>query len=153
MSAASDTSLRASGTFNPDAPGGSFCDPFFGCFPAGVAPVPLDSSQDNRAYHVGAEHRFTSNFAVFGRMAQSFRVPNVDERVGMATPLGVDPTNFDLRTQKSHDYEGGIRIHVGPFNMQTSYYDMRLTDEIHFRFLPNFESQEHQSRSDPPLWQ
>ena len=134
------TSLRASGTFNPDAPGGSFCDPFFGCFPAGVAPVPLDSSQDNRAYHVGAEHRFTSNFAVFGRTAQSFRVPNVDERVGMATPLGVDPTNFDLRTQKSRDYEGGIRIHVGPFNMQTSYYDMRLTDEIHFRFLPNFES-------------
>ena len=73
-------------------------------------------------------------------MAQSFRVPNVDERVGMATPQGVDPTNFDLRTQKSHDYEGGVRIHVGPFDLQTSIYDMRLTDEIHFRFLPNFES-------------
>ena len=24
--------------------------------------------------------------------------------------------------------------------MQTSVYDMRLTDEIHFRFLPDFES-------------
>jgi iron complex outermembrane receptor protein len=134
------TSLRASGTFNPDAPGGSFCDPFFGCFPLGAAPIPLDSTQDNQAYHLGAEHRFTPNFAVFGRMAQSFRVPNVDERVGMVTSQGGDPTNFSLRTQKSHDYEGGIRITVGSFNMQTSYYDMRLTDEIHFRFLPNFES-------------
>jgi iron complex outermembrane receptor protein len=133
------TSLRASGTFNPGAPGGSFCDEF-GCFPAGLPPIPLDTSQDNRAYHVGAEHRFTPNFAVFGRMAQSFRVPNVDERVGMVTQFGVDPTNFSLRTQKSHDYEGGIRITVGSFNLQSSYYDMRLTDEIHFRFLPNFES-------------
>ena len=32
-------------------------------FPAASAPVPLDSSEDNRAYHVGVEHRFTPNFA------------------------------------------------------------------------------------------
>jgi iron complex outermembrane receptor protein len=132
-------SLHASGTFDANAPGGTQC--FFGfCFPTGVQPIPLDTSEGNRAYHLGFEHRFTPNFAVFGRMAQSFRVPNVDERVGMVTSGIGDPTTFTLRTQKSHDAEGGVRIHVGPFDMQTSFYDMRLTDEIHFRFLPSFES-------------
>ena len=41
-------------------------------------------------------------------------------------------TNFNLRTQRSHDYEGGFRIHAGPFDMQTSAYRMVLTDELHF---------------------
>jgi iron complex outermembrane receptor protein len=73
-------------------------------------------------------------------MAQSFRVPNVDERVGMVTPENGVPTTFDLRTQKSHDLEAGVRLHLGPLDVQSSIYDMRLRNEIHFRFGPNFES-------------
>ncbi len=91
------------------------------------------------------------NFALFGRMAQSFRVPNVDDRVGMVTALNGIPTTFDLRTQKSHDLEGGVRIHFGPLDVQWSMYDMRLTDEIHFRFGPNFEVEQYQPRSDTAL--
>ena len=105
-------------------------------------------------YHVGFEHRFNPNVAVFGRAAKSFRVPNVDERVGMVTAGGIDPTNFDLRTQKSHDFEGGVRVCVsGRSTCRPSVYDMYLTDEIHFRFLPGLRGEEHQPRSDPSLRQ
>jgi iron complex outermembrane receptor protein len=67
-------------------------------------------------------------------MAQSFRVPNVDERVGSITAFSGLPVPFNLRTQKSHDLEGGVRLRFGALNVQWSMYDMRLTDEIHFRF-------------------
>lgn len=131
-----ETKLRARDTFDANAPGAVAFS--FG-FPVDTQGIPLDKKEVNRAYHLGAEHRFNENFAVFGRMAQSFRVPNVDERVGMVGALGGVPTTFDLRTQKSHDLEGGVRLRFGQFNVQWSMYDMRLTDEIHFRFGPNFE--------------
>jgi iron complex outermembrane receptor protein len=92
--------------------------------------TPLDTSETQRAYHLGIEHRLTGNVALFGRMAQAFRVPNIDERVGMAPVLTV--TNFDLRTQRSHDLEGGVRLRQGPFDFQGSMYDMQLMDELHF---------------------
>jgi iron complex outermembrane recepter protein len=130
--------LSARDKFDPSAPGGSFC--FLGfCFPNGFEQIPLDKSENNQAYHLGIEHRFNRYFALFARMAQSFRVPNVDERVGTLSD-GSAPTSFDLKTQKSHDYEAGVRVRVGRFEAQTSIYDMYLTNEIHFRFLPDFFS-------------
>jgi iron complex outermembrane recepter protein len=136
-----ETRIKARDTFNDTAPGAIplVCFPPFGCF-GDQAGVPLDKKETNRGYHLGAEHRFNESFAVFGRMAQSFRVPNVDDRIGMVTVLNGFPTTFDLRTQKSHDLEGGVRLRFGPVNVQWSMYDMRLTDEIHFRFGPNFEA-------------
>lgn len=68
--------------------------------------------------------------ALFGRAARSFRVPNIDERIG-SSPL-FQVTNFSLRTQTSHDWETGLRLHFGNVEVQSSYYDMHLTDEIHF---------------------
>jgi iron complex outermembrane receptor protein len=114
--------LSARDRFDENAPGGSSCFPPFGCFPNGAQLMPLDTAENNRAY---------------ARMAQSFRVPNVDERVGTLSDFA--PTTFDLKTQKSHDYEAGVRVHVGRFQLQTSVYDMYLVNEIHFRFLSNFQ--------------
>jgi iron complex outermembrane receptor protein len=133
------TSIRARDTFDPNAPGAIpvSCFPPFGCF-GDLAGIPLDRSEVNQAFHLGFEHRFNPVFSVFGRAAKSFRVPNVDERVGMVTSLNAEPTTFDLRTQKSHDFEVGMRVLAGPVNVQWSIYDMYLTDEIHFRFGPNF---------------
>ena len=92
--------------------------------------MPLDQSETQYAWHVGLEHRLNSNFALFGRAARSFRLPTVDERVGMA-PFGV-PTSFDLKTQTSHDVEGGARFTYGAFTLQSSVYDMELTNELFF---------------------
>jgi len=67
---------------------------------------------------------------VFARAAQAFRTPNVDERIGSGPFFA--PGTFNLKTQTSHDVEGGIRIHSGPLDIQSSYYDMRLKNEIQF---------------------
>ncbi|MDP2411065.1 MAG: TonB-dependent receptor [Pseudolabrys sp.] len=115
-------SFSARDTFDPTAPAGPF-----GVNPQGL---PLDTNETQRAVHVGIEHRFSPNVAVFARMAQSFRLPNIDERVG-ATPV-LTVTDFNLRTQRSRDYEGGLRLNWNRFDVQTSVYDMYLTDELHF---------------------
>jgi iron complex outermembrane receptor protein len=99
-------------------------------FPTAVQALPLDETQTNQAYHLGFEHRFDQILTVFGRTAQSFRVPNVDERIGSA-PYGT-PSNFSLKTQRSRDYEAGVKVSAGPMFLQWSIYDMYLTDEIFY---------------------
>ena len=75
-------------------------------------------------------------FSVFGRAARAFRTPNVDERVRPAPrsmPSSIPcPADFKLKTQTSHDIEGGFRIKSGRFQVQSSIYDMDLENEIHF---------------------
>src|SRR5262249_6642923 len=115
-------SFRARDNFDPTAPVGPL-----GANPQGL---PLDTSETDHALHIGVEHRFNPIFAVFARAAHSFRLPNIDERVGMAPVLTV--TNFNLRTQQSNDYEAGIRVRWNGFSLQSSAYNMYLTDELHF---------------------
>jgi iron complex outermembrane recepter protein len=120
------TSVTANDILDPAAPG------FFGQNQIN----PLNTSEVNHAFHVGIEHRFNDVFSVFGRAASAFRTPNVDERVG-ASPIFDSMFNpairtFDLKTQTSNDAEAGFRIKAGRFEMQTSFYNMDLTNEIHF---------------------
>lgn len=123
------TETKASGVFDITAPGAVSC--FMGwCSPNGMDGVPLDDGETNHAWHLGAEHRLVPGVTLIGRVAQSFRIANIDERIGSA-PWGV-PTNFDLKTQTSHDWEVGARFAYGPFSLQSTYYDMRLSDELHF---------------------
>jgi iron complex outermembrane receptor protein len=133
------TSIKASDQLDLNAPGAFplFCDPVFGCF-GDTQGIPLNRHEDNRAYHLGFEHRFNAVLSVFGRHASSFRVPNVDERVGMVTAQNGIPTTFDLRTQRSKDFEGGVRVKAGPLDAQWSIYDMHLVDEIYFHYAPGF---------------
>jgi len=88
---------------------------------------PLDSADDQYAWHVGIDHRFNETVAVFARVAHAFRTPNVDERVGNSP----SQTNFALKTQTSNDVEGGIRLTAGALSVQTSVYYMALSNEIH----------------------
>ena len=115
--------------YDAAAPGGSFCFGGF-CFPSSIKSIPLDDSETNQALHLGAEQQVMPGLALFGRLAQSFRIATIDERIAI-TPFGV-PGNFDLRTQKSHDWEAGARFQYAGVQVQSSYYDMRLTDELHF---------------------
>ncbi len=125
-----NTSLSARDRYDPNAPG---CAMFFNC---SAQASPLDSNETQYALHLGLEHRLNNIFSVFGRAARAFRTPNVDERVSSGpafdpffTPL---PGDFKLKTQTSHDIEGGFRIKAGAFQMQSSIYNMDLDNEIHF---------------------
>lgn len=93
----------------------------------------LDESEWQYAAHLGAEYRLSPGFALFGRVARAFRLPNADERVGAGSPFGATtPANFALKTQTSHDVEGGFRVNAQRFNFQSSVYVMDLNNEIHF---------------------
>ncbi len=116
-------SITARDQFDPNAPGAAFSS-------APDQGLPFDGNEVQYAWHVGIEHRVTQEVAFFGRAARAFRVPNVDERVAMS-PFGV-PTSFDLKTQTSHDFEGGIRANAGPLTWQISAYYMELENELHF---------------------
>ena len=110
-----------------NAPG---CDFEFAC---DSQAAPLNTSQVNHALHVGIEHRFNDTFAVFARAASAFRAPNIDERVGVGFGPNFGPVKtFDLKIQTSNDVEGGFRIKAGMFEMQSSVYSMKLTNEIQF---------------------
>ncbi|CAN5278920.1 TonB-dependent receptor [soil metagenome] len=121
-------SLTARDRYDPTAPFGSLA----------AQASPLDKDETNHALHIGLEHRLNETFTVFGRAARAFRTPNVDERVvtgpayAPAPSFAPIPQNFQLNTQTSYDVEGGLRIHGGPLDIQTSYYDMQLKNEIHY---------------------
>ena len=129
--------LNARDTFDPTAPGAFFFD---------AQAIPLEKTESNYAAHFGAEHRFSPMLAVFGRIAHSFRTPNVDERVG----VNAFPVDFNLKTQTSRDIEGGLRGRFGQLAWQTSVYDMRLTNEISVHPV-SADWRQHQSRPDPAL--
>jgi iron complex outermembrane receptor protein len=118
------TTVSARDRFDPNAPGAFF--------PFDLEGLPLDRSENNRARHMGVEHRFNEAFAVFARAARSFRTPNVDERIAMVPSFSGTPTTFSLRTQTSRDVEGGVRVHLGMLDAQWSMYDMKLQNEVHF---------------------
>jgi iron complex outermembrane receptor protein len=122
---AQNTRLNARDRFDPTAPGAF-----------DTQANPLDSSETQYAVHVGFEHRFNEVFSVFGRAARAFRTPTVDERVASGPAFDAFfnpiPGNFTLKTQTSHDVEGGFRIRAGMLQMQSSIYDMDLVNEIHF---------------------
>jgi iron complex outermembrane receptor protein len=119
-----NTSLSARDRFDANAPG---CAMFFNCSDQAS---PLDSNETQYALHLGLEHRLNNTFSVFGRAARAFRTPTVDERVSSG-PFFV-PGTFQLKTQTSHDVEGGFRVNAGAFQMQSSIYNMDLENEIHF---------------------
>jgi len=111
--------LSARDNFDPNAPGGLFA----------AAAAPLDTSETHYAAHFGVDRRLNETFALFGRVAHSFRMPNVDERLALVA----FPVDFSLKTQTSQDIEGGVRVHWGRFDLQSSVYRMNLLNEIHFR--------------------
>jgi iron complex outermembrane recepter protein len=119
-----NTSLSARDRFDATAPG---CAMFFNCSDQAF---PLDSNETQYALHVGLEHRLNNIFSVFGRAARAFRTPTVDERVSNGPFFA--PGTFQLKTQTSHDVEGGFRVKADAFQMQSSIYNMDLENEIHF---------------------
>jgi len=111
-------------------------DPLASPFAFGIQGLPLRTEETQYALHAGIEHRLNDVFTLFGRAARAFRTPNVDERVASGPSFdpffNPIPQTFQLKTQTSHDIEGGFRIRSGGFQNQTSAYLMDLENEIHF---------------------
>lgn len=108
-------------------------DPNAGFYATNPQAPPVDNGEWQYAAHIGYDYRLSPAFALFGRVARAFRLPNADERVGGGNPFGfVAPANLDLKTQTSYDAENGLRVTWGRFNFQTSAYIMELNNEIHF---------------------
>lgn len=120
-----NTRVEAQDRYDPTAP-----------FAFSAQAFPLMTQENQYALHAGIEHRFNDAFTVFGRAARAFRTPNADERVASGPAFdqffNPIPQNFQLKTQTSHDIEGGFRIKSGGFQSQTSAYLMDLENEIHF---------------------
>jgi len=113
----------------------SAVDPNFlnGFYLSSAQSAPIDTNEWQYAAHLGAEYRIMPAFAVFGRVARAFRLPNADERVGAGSPFfATTPATFTLKTQTSHDVEGGFRVTTERFDFQSSAYVMDLNNEIHF---------------------
>jgi len=121
--------VNARDTYSPinDPNACAFC-----FYPNNPQTPPFDQSEWQWAAHLGLEHRFSSAFAVFGRAARAFRLGNADERVGAGGPFVFTVPTFDLKTQTSWDVEGGVRVSLGQFHLESSVYLMQLNDEIHF---------------------
>src|SRR4029453_13109063 len=64
----------ARGSLDPTAPGSP--NP-------SIQALPLDDSEVNQAWHLGAEQQVGLGVTLFGRLAQSFRIANIDERVAI----------------------------------------------------------------------
>jgi iron complex outermembrane receptor protein len=108
-------------------------DPNAGFYATNPQAPPVDTSEWQYAAHLGYDYRLSPAFALFGRVARAFRLPNADERVGAGNPFGfVAPANLNLKTQTSYDAEDGVRVTLGRFNFQSSAYVMELNNEIHF---------------------
>lgn len=119
--------INATDAYNASA------DPNNGSYGVSAKAPDFDGGEWQYAAHVGYEYRISPAFALFGRAARAFRLPNADERVGAGNPFGLTaPATFDLKTQTSYDVENGIRLNWGRFNLETSVYLMNLENEVHY---------------------
>ena len=85
------------------------------------------SQSDNRlGANIGIEYFLQPKFSVFGRSARSFRIANIDERIG------ADGSSMALKPQISFDFEIGTLYEKNKLSIQSSIYLMFLRNEIYF---------------------
>src|SRR5262249_23813643 len=94
-----------------------------------------------RAWELALRHEITTNWGVYGRLGQSFRVATVDEnyaQFGGPPPL-VRSLVALLEPQTSRDTELGAEFRRGSYHARASVYRMKLENEIYF-FAPTFSN-------------
>ena len=57
----------------------------------------------NQALNIGLEKKIDKNFSIYGNYSESFRIPNIDERI-LATTSG----SFAFKDQESDGIEIGV---------------------------------------------
>ena len=87
----------------------------------------LSSSTTNTVINIGLEKIITENIKVFAKYAESFRTPNIDERIKSTTS-----GSFALLDQESDEVEFGIRLNDTKYNISASIYSMDTQNEIQY---------------------
>ncbi|MBZ0199226.1 MAG: TonB-dependent receptor [Ignavibacteriaceae bacterium] len=69
---------------------------------------------------------------IYGGISQGFRAPNANDlsAVGLVSNFGVEIPNSKLRSEKSINYEAGVKGNFSNVNFRVSTYYMRLYDYI-----------------------
>ena len=80
----------------------------------------------NQALNVGFEKKLNRELSFYGSYSESFRVPNIDERVASSSPK----LTFDLKDQESKGYDIGFRYQKDNLGLNASYYEIDTKNEI-----------------------
>ena len=125
-----NTSLSARDRYNPNAPD---CALFFNC---SAQPSHWTATKHNTRCMLASSIASTT-YSRCSAAPHARSVPRTSMSVVPSGPafdafFNPIPGNFQLKTQTSHDIEGGFRIKSGGFQMQSSIYGMDLENEIHF---------------------
>ena len=86
-----------------------------------------DNSSTNQALNIGLEKKIDKNFSIYGNYSESFRIPNIDERI-LATTSG----SFALKDQESDGIEIGVIYSNEVANLNINYFDIDTLNEIQY---------------------
>ena len=87
----------------------------------------LSSSSSNTVFNIGFEKILNEKFKVFTKYAESFRTPNIDERIKSTTS-----GSFALLDQETDEIELGLRYNDAKLNITGSIYSMDSKNEIQY---------------------
>ncbi len=85
------------------------------------------SQRDLRAFEISARHRINAPLFIYGKLGNSFRVPNVNDNHNLFTGVVTQ-----LEPQTSHDREVGAELNVGGGDYRLAVYEMDVNNEIHY---------------------
>ncbi len=86
-----------------------------------------NSSSRNQALNIGIEKKVDKNLTLYGNYSESFRIPNIDERI-LATTSG----SFALKDQTSDGVELGIIYSNEVVNFNINYFAIDTLNEIQY---------------------
>ena len=75
------------------------------------------------------EKKLNRDLSLYAGYAESFRIPNIDERVASSSPR----STFDLKSQESEGYDIGLRYFKDSLYMDACYYEIDTTNELQYR--------------------
>jgi iron complex outermembrane receptor protein len=114
-------------TENTDFYGADTVDTNISGFAYATDHATLSTSTNNNAFNIGFEKILDTNTKIFTKYAESFRTPNIDERIKSTTS-----GSFVLNDQTSEEIEIGLSYENATLNFSGSIYSMDTENEIQY---------------------
>lgn len=93
----------------------------------------IDASSSGLCGSINVTFKVIKNILnIYGGISQGFRAPNANDlsAIGLVSNFGVEVPNPLLHSEKSINYEAGIKTHFSNISLYISSYYMRLYDYI-----------------------